>query len=570
MTSSLFLARVVEVVATYLVQSSLFLLVGWLLLAIVSRCGDLVSRRVAGGGVSSPNPGASSAKSPFNPGHPAGVGSRMTAALVRLALSPALTEAVWKCAAVLALLTAPLSVFLGWSRPVWDCSIRETPVSNNTTVETRLEPSEQPAKIKPLEITVAPARLPLPEELAVLDAAGGVSESTYEEGSTARIPFLDEEPSVTDIVQNPVDTQHADIEVGTHFSQDLDLVVSDLSTPNDSPEKLVSSGMTFNEPQDGRAISMLAVAILFWMTLSVIRLFIKGISLHRRLSRCSPLDGELRQMLNGLLVEGTSIRLMQLRVCQSRSRSITEPFACGLFRWTIVLPEGIERQLATAELKAVLAHEVAHLVRRDTWWLWLGEILCTCFAFQPLNFLARRRWQQATELLCDDWAVERHVSATSLANCLARIAEGRLNRKAAVMGLGAVGDTGSLTHRVEWLLRSGRATEPTRPRARRMLALLAFSAGLLVGTYGPRLSLVTPAEARDDTNEAIESHEIALWNDINNELTETLNELVRIESLLSLDPDPEVASAANRLHQRAASLRERLDLSATKSQSLSD
>jgi BlaR1 peptidase M56 len=218
-----------------------------------------------------------------------------------------------------------------------------------------------------------------------------------------------------------------------------------------------------------------------------------------------------------------------------------------------VLPDGIEQQLSPSELTALLAHEVAHLVRRDPWWLVIGEVLCSCLAFQPLNFLARRRWQQAAELLCDDWAVAQRISATSLASCLTRIAEWRLNRQTTTLGLAAVGNSGSLTRRIEWLLRTGRATEPKRPRGRRLATLLTFAAGLVVGLYGPRLSFVPRADASDDPDAAV------VWNDIQLDLNNTLNDLARIELLLRDDTDPELTLLASRLRERAASLTHRLD-----------
>ena len=221
-----------------------------------------------------------------------------------------------------------------------------------------------------------------------------------------------------------------------------------------------------------------------------------------------------------------------------------------------MLPVGIEQQLSSAELKALLAHEIAHLVRRDPWWLWLGEVLCTCLAFQPLNFLARWRWQQAAELLCDDWAVERQVSAMSLASCLTRIAEGRLDRQTTLMGLTAVGHFGSLTHRIAWLLRTGRATEPKRSRGRTLATLLTFSAGLLVGTYGPRLSFVRSVDANDDVQAIVRPSEAELWDDIQHELTETLNELARLDFQLATDSD--LDSLASSLRARVLLLHEQL------------
>jgi hypothetical protein len=280
------------------------------------------------------------------------------------------------------------------------------------------------------------------------------------------------------------------------------------------------------------------------------------LSLHRLLARCVPIDGAILRELQNLTSGRCRIRLLRSRAVtpsvieKHRWDCVTEPFACGVFRWTIVLPDWIERELSPAERKALLAHEVAHLVRRDPLWLMIGEILCACLAFQPLNFLARRRWQRATELICDDWAVERHVSSTSLANCIARIAELRLTGRTTALGLTAVGDAGALTHRIEWLLRCEREAQPKRRHGRVFATMLTFAAGILVSVNGPHLSLVFSAEAGD------EFEEIAVWDRMENDMTEILNQLTLIESQLS--GDVEAAPLAESLRVRAAELKQRL------------
>ena len=247
--------------------------------------------------------------------------------------------------------------------------------------------------------------------------------------------------------------------------------------------------------------------------------------LNRCLARCQPITGELRCELNRLAPGSSPIRLLN-STTSDRSGSatgITEPFACGMVRRTIVLPNRIEQTLSPEELKALLAHEVAHLVRRDPWWMLVFEFLCSSLAFQPLSFLARRRWQQAAELLCDDWAIGRHHSAISLASCLMKIAEWRLNRKSTAMGLAAMGRSGALTQRIEWLLRPGRTSEHHRSHRRTLATLLTFMVGLLVGVYGPRLSFDVPADAADD------AEAVRLTEEIDRELDEALRDLALID-----------------------------------------
>ena len=577
------LPRVVELAATYLVQSTLFLAAGWALLSVVAM---LTRRRM-------PKPDGRTETSPR--------------------VNPALTELIWKLSAVLALVTAPLSVFTGWSRPAWEWSLRERPSPVVAVAPRATSHPEPTALTEPLAPAAVRSRPALPEELAVLDNDLPADRLMAGEPTAEFLPFTSVTPLPDNTLDQQTDSEHIVIEPAVIAPSLVDAHAGLYPSRRDTPPASTSNQLADMEPRH-TSIHWLGIALVAWFVLSASRLVAKGFALRCRLAAGEPIHGELRHELNRLTPRGRSVRLLRscplspgfvgerarvrgsngelagkmedgtaLRSLDERSHEsarkneepltltlspprrgergqeqITEPFACGLLRWTIVLPAGIERELSHAELQALLAHEVAHLVRRDPWWLWLGEVLCTCLAFQPLNLLARRRWQQAAELLCDDWAVEQKVSATSLASCLTRIAEWRLVRRAAVMGLTAVGPAGSLTQRIEWLLRTGRAAEPKRPRGRTLATLLTFAAGLFVGMYGPRLSFVLPAEAHDDSGAVVVLNESALWRDINRDLAETLNELARLDLQLTSDPDPEVASLTNRLRARAAGLSEQL------------
>ncbi len=78
--------------------------------------------------------------------------------------------------------------------------------------------------------------------------------------------------------------------------------------------------------------------------------------------------------------------------------------------------------LPPAELRAMLAHEVAHLVRRDPEWLTASAVLESVLFFQPLLRLVRRRMVDNSELLCDAWARERTGDGLALAKCIERVA----------------------------------------------------------------------------------------------------------------------------------------------------
>ena len=134
------------------------------------------------------------------------------------------------------------------------------------------------------------------------------------------------------------------------------------------------------------------------------------------------------------------------------SNQFEEPVAFGIFRWTILLPAQVESRLNREELTALLFHELAHLQRGDIFWLICGRFLTSCFAIQPLNFVARRRWQEHAEFQCDDWAIDGGTDRLTLARSLTLVAEWQAKRQVCTGVVSASGQRFHITDRVERLV----------------------------------------------------------------------------------------------------------------------
>ena len=80
------------------------------------------------------------------------------------------------------------------------------------------------------------------------------------------------------------------------------------------------------------------------------------------------------------------------------SDGIDGPFILGLFRPRIFIPS----TLAEPQLSHVLAHERAHLARRDHWWKPLSFVLLSVHWFNPLLWLAYVLLCRDIELACDE------------------------------------------------------------------------------------------------------------------------------------------------------------------------
>jgi beta-lactamase regulating signal transducer with metallopeptidase domain len=140
--------------------------------------------------------------------------------------------------------------------------------------------------------------------------------------------------------------------------------------------------------------------------------------LRRRLQdRPRVVGGDLHLQLRELAAS-TGAGAVRL-TCSSR---VPVPLALGLRRKEICLPPRALVGLTPEQQEAMLAHELAHLQRRDPLWLLVGHAIACLFFFQPLNWVARRRLRELSELLADAWAVERTGRPLSLAGCLAEVA----------------------------------------------------------------------------------------------------------------------------------------------------
>jgi WD40 repeat protein/beta-lactamase regulating signal transducer with metallopeptidase domain len=93
----------------------------------------------------------------------------------------------------------------------------------------------------------------------------------------------------------------------------------------------------------------------------------------------------------------------------------------GVGRLRIYFPAGLLERLGEEERASLLAHELAHIRRRDHWVRWLEVLVLGLFWWYPLAFFARRRLQAHEEECCDAWvvaAVEPRVYAAAILDTL--------------------------------------------------------------------------------------------------------------------------------------------------------
>lgn len=383
--------------------------------------------------------------------------------------SHTLEEKLWRLAGVLGLLTGPLQLFLGWPTQ-WEVVLshdRIIAAESDTTPPLQF-PDAATFHALPQSVAAEPTReLPLQRSAAPSGGAAAAHEINAPANSRREASVLGS-TNVGDALSRASSSQDA------AGSRPLPV-----SSPPDAPWDLASG-----------IIVLTAMALIGFTAGGFTLAIFQSRLLSIRFADARALDtGPARRTLERLLkrhAPNRRVRLLATDACD-------EPAVFGLMHWTIVLPANIERRLYKDELQALLAHELAHLVRGDLWWLWIGRLLCTCLAFQPLNFLASRRWRQATEYLCDEWALRCGVTGLSLARCLTRIAQWRLGRIEGSTSLAAAGSKSTLILRVERLVEQRDTVDVwSSPQRRRWFALLASLAAVTFFAVAPRIAMPSP------------------------------------------------------------------------------
>ena len=85
-----------------------------------------------------------------------------------------------------------------------------------------------------------------------------------------------------------------------------------------------------------------------------------------------------------------------------QSENVSSPFVLGIINPRIYLPFSMNEQ----DMEHVVAHEQAHIRRRDHWWKPLGFLLLTIHWFNPLMWLAYVLLCRDIELACDEKVIK--------------------------------------------------------------------------------------------------------------------------------------------------------------------
>jgi bla regulator protein BlaR1 len=188
-----------------------------------------------------------------------------------------------------------------------------------------------------------------------------------------------------------------------------------------------------------------------------------------------------------LLVQAT-IRVMS-------SPTLLEPGVFGVFRPVLLLPDGIAERLTSPQLKAILAHELCHVRRRDNLISAIHMVVEAVFWFHPLAWWIGARLMEERERACDEDVLRQGNEPGAYAAGIVNVCKFYLESPLAC----ASGVTGSdLKKRVQAILTDRNV--PSLTLARKCLltiaGILAVAGPIVIGILrAPQARAQAPAAA---------------------------------------------------------------------------
>ncbi len=160
------------------------------------------------------------------------------------------------------------------------------------------------------------------------------------------------------------------------------------------------------------------------------------------------------------------------------------PTVIGFLRPALIVPLAMVSGLTTAEVESILAHELAHIRRRDWIVNVVQSIIETLLFFHPVVWWVGSVIRFERENCCDDEAIAVCGNRLALARALAHLEETRCD----MTGLAMSASGGELIFRIRRILFPHQDIESARCTA----GLLALSASLLI-VCGLWVSILVPA-----------------------------------------------------------------------------
>jgi len=181
-----------------------------------------------------------------------------------------------------------------------------------------------------------------------------------------------------------------------------------------------------------------------------------------------------------------SKRHLKLTECDK----ITSPIALGIKE--VVLPKNFSQSYNREQVQAALAHELAHIKRMDSFWLWACIAIESLFFIQPLNKVLNKSIYQFADHLSDNLAAKWTGDPRALAEAISQSAQQNFQSRQLEMVPAMTSNKSTLLARIESLIFN------KKDQTKRLSLVIGsfLSAFILIAAPGLSINL---AQASNDT-----------------------------------------------------------------------
>lgn len=365
-------------------------------------------------------------------------------------------------------------------------------------------------------------------------------------------------------------------------SPQLSAAPSTHTTHHQSATSVDALPMPFADSEPGsRPLPWRSLVVSVWLAGGVawwLAVGLHAFRFRRFLGAAQPASAELRERVERLSTQ------LGLRGCPTLGLVPAQvpPMLWALFgQPRLLLPEALWERLSPAQQETVLAHELAHLKRRDHWVRRLEVLVLGLHWWNPLAWWARREIERAEEPCCDAWVTwalpdSAHDYAEALVATATFLSGPRSYRP---IGASGVGCTHPLKRRLIMLL----SDPPSRPWARSApraaLLLVALSLPLLPvwaahasdepeevprpSSDTPQAKTVPPADAQSETAKAdplAPAAKLQFVHPIEREVSDYEEFTGRVEPFQSIEFVAKVSGAITQIHFAPGAIVKRGDL----------
>jgi beta-lactamase regulating signal transducer with metallopeptidase domain len=127
---------------------------------------------------------------------------------------------------------------------------------------------------------------------------------------------------------------------------------------------------------------------------------------------------------------------------------VSTPVLAGIMRPVLLMPAGLSSALSIDELRAVMAHELAHAQRRDVGIRFIVTLLVCVHWFNPLVWLAAARYRLESEMDCDERALTLMSNRMEYGSTILKLLEAFPLNRASAGAIGFIGARRAIKRRI--------------------------------------------------------------------------------------------------------------------------